>query len=90
MFECDKVIDGVSDVSGLSAESHPKLVILKIDKDTKGIEGKRTYVAVAVFNTWTFWRKIDDKAEQCRYCARYEVMVKGYCPRCGKQQLAGN
>lgn len=71
-FDCDKVIDGSkSRITGGGADDNAKLVILKDDK------------TIAVFNVWTFWRIIEDNAEKCKTCGRFEKLGKdGRCQKC--------
>jgi len=92
MFECDKIIDGSrSRVSGGGIDPDARLVIMKktgkkedlVNGFDKKVGSQDEMDTIAVFNCWTFWRKLPDGAKKCTRCSRYAKLVKrGLCQDC--------
>lgn len=81
----------MKNVRDIDRTSGKPMVIPKIGANDTEMVPTYKLETIAVFNVWTFWRKIPDKAVRCGYCGRFEVMDKNNkCPKCGKPQLVGN
>jgi len=88
-FDCDKVIDGSREGRMRPQDDNGKLVVMKkTGKKEKREQGGSSIEVdvmetVAVFNHWTFWRVIENDAEKCKTCGRFEKLNKdGHCQKC--------